>query len=384
MSSEIKSLESLPDLHVKRHVFSPTSSGSTVVSYTKDLGEGPVLWLVHGYPQSAYIPFHQLLTLMFADPRSQLASCTIPVVAQLRIVINSRIRLFLNCRIKSPCSFLRCVQLFSTPSAFTRPLLILPPKKLPGYGLSTLKGKPGVAAVGAALLEACRERFPDRPIILAGHDRGARVCHRLAVSNAHPPQDDTTNLHSYKLLGTVLLDIVPTLIQWKSFAHPQASAAYFHWPFLASPIAADMIEAFGAAKWTHLGLDRICGDNAEGRKAMQSDDAWEVYESLLSKREAIEGSCADYASGCFDEPPLQEADQREGRKIQSPTLVMWSKYRLGKMHGGDLGSIWKEWMQDASLLTAEGVGDDVGHYLPEEASTVIGTAIKGFVDKVSK
>lgn len=191
-------------------------------------------------------------------------------------------------------------------------------------------------------------------------------------------------MHSYRLLGTVLLDIVPTLIQWQSFARPMASVAYFHWPFLASPVAADMIEAYGAAKWTHLALDRICGDNAEGRKAMQSDDAWEVYETLLSKREAIEGSCADYASGCFDEPPLQEADQREGRKIQSPALVMWSKARLGKMHGGDLGSIWRDWVQDASLLTADGVGNDVGHYLPEEASTVIGTAIKDFVEKVTK
>lgn len=26
-----------------------------MISYTKDLGEGPVLWLVHGYPQSAYM-----------------------------------------------------------------------------------------------------------------------------------------------------------------------------------------------------------------------------------------------------------------------------------------------------------------------------------------
>ncbi|KAH0149806.1 hypothetical protein KCU67_g10922, partial [Aureobasidium melanogenum] len=51
---------------------------------------------------------------------------------------------------------------------------------------------------------------------------------------------------------------------------------------------------------------------------------------------------------------------------------------------GDLGSIWREWVQDASLLTAEGVGDDVGHYLPEEASAIIGAAIKDFVDKVTK
>jgi hypothetical protein len=48
------SLESLRPLRVERHS-TPTSSGSTVVSYASDLGEGPVLWLVHGYPQSAYM-----------------------------------------------------------------------------------------------------------------------------------------------------------------------------------------------------------------------------------------------------------------------------------------------------------------------------------------
>lgn len=40
-----------------------TESGSTVVSYTHDLGQGPVLWLVHGYPQSAFIFRHVSIPL---------------------------------------------------------------------------------------------------------------------------------------------------------------------------------------------------------------------------------------------------------------------------------------------------------------------------------
>lgn len=39
---------------LKRHE-TQTSSGSKVVSYSHDLGQGPVLWLVHGYPQSSYM-----------------------------------------------------------------------------------------------------------------------------------------------------------------------------------------------------------------------------------------------------------------------------------------------------------------------------------------
>ena len=40
---------------LERHV-TPTSSGSEVVSYTSDLKNGgPILTLIHGYPQSAYM-----------------------------------------------------------------------------------------------------------------------------------------------------------------------------------------------------------------------------------------------------------------------------------------------------------------------------------------
>ena len=58
---------------------------------------------------------------------------------------------------------------------------------------------------------------------------------------------------------------------------------------------------------------------------------------------------------------------------------MWSLARLGKMHG-DLGSIWKNWVKDGVELKCQGVGDDVGHYLPEEAADVIGKAVMTFVD----
>lgn len=39
--------------YLKRH--ETTTSSGIIVSYDHDLGEGPVLWLVHGYPQSAYM-----------------------------------------------------------------------------------------------------------------------------------------------------------------------------------------------------------------------------------------------------------------------------------------------------------------------------------------
>lgn len=232
------------------------------------------------------------------------------------------------------------------------------------------------------MLEASHKVFPNRPIILGGHDRGARLCHRLAVTHAHPPKE-TADLHSYKLLGAVILDIVPTLAQWQIFANPVAAVGYSHWSFLPSPASADMIEAYGGDKWCHNQLSRIAGPSEAAIKACQSDDAWKVYETLHTKRETIEGSCADYAAAASPEPQDQQKDQDAGRKLDVPTLVMWSLARLGKMHG-DVESVWKQWVKEGVYLKAQGVGDDVGHYLPEEASEVIGNAILEHVERVTK
>lgn len=301
-----------------------TSSGSTVVSYSHDLGKGPVLWLVHGYPQSAYI-FRHLIPLL-----------------------KDKISLFVP--------------------------------ELPGYGVSSPSKDPSRSAIGAALLEASHSIFPKRDLILGGHDRGARLSHRLAVAHAHPSKE-TAKLHDFELLAVILLDIVPTLTQWQVFRDPNASAAYFHWSFLASPNAADMIEAYGGDKWCHDQMSRTAGPSPSAVEACQTDDSWRVYQSLHTKRETIEGSCADYTAAVSPEPQDQEAEQKAGKKIEVPTLVMWSLARLGKMHG-DVGGIWRDWVKDGVDLTARGVGNGVGHYLPEEASEEVGKAIIEIVDRV--
>lgn len=51
--AELESRSFYPEL--QRNV-TPTKSGSKVVSYTSDMGVGkPIVTLIHGYPQSAYM-----------------------------------------------------------------------------------------------------------------------------------------------------------------------------------------------------------------------------------------------------------------------------------------------------------------------------------------
>ncbi|KAF2148251.1 alpha/beta-hydrolase [Myriangium duriaei CBS 260.36] len=296
-------------------------SCSKVVSYSHDTGKGPVLLLIHGYPQSAFIWRH------------------------VALLLKDRISLFIP--------------------------------EIPGYGISSRpKEDISFATMGEPIVHAFMKLFPGRDIIFGGHDRGARICHRLAVENAHWP-----DAPKIKLIGCVLLDIVPTLLQWKVFANSKAAVGYFHWPFLATPLAVPMIEAFGGGRLCHFGLDRIGGSNPEARAKFQSNSAWNVYESLFDTHEAIEGSAADYNAGAMIEPDLQVEDQKAGRRIEVPTLVAWSRKGLGSMHG-DVGEMWKDWVKPGVGLMAISCGDDVGHYLPEEASELISSKIVEFLDMI--
>lgn len=79
---------------------------------------------------------------------------------------------------------------------------------LPGYGASGLIEKYDKLTVGTTLLAALRTEAKRTssnppstiPVVLIGHDRGARIAHRLAVSGAE----------GIDILGVALLDIVRT------------------------------------------------------------------------------------------------------------------------------------------------------------------------------
>jgi pimeloyl-ACP methyl ester carboxylesterase len=297
----------------------PTSSGSTVCSYTSDLGTGPILTLIHGYPQSAFIWRHVI------------------------------------------------------PQLIDKVSLFVP--ELPGYGVSTACKQHDRKTVGGALLEALASVFDtsNRKIILGGHDRGARTCHRLAVDKADFPLN---------IVGTVLLDIMPTKVQWEKFATPAIAVGYFHWPFLANTdVSIPMIQAYGGGKWVKDAFRRIQGTSEVGMRRFTSDNAWEIHAELFDKTETIEGSCQDYASGAQPEVTAQTEDQKQGKKIAIPTLVMFSKAKLGST--GDVAEIWKDWIEPGTDYEAIAVGDGHGHFLPEEACDWVADAMKKFVEKVS-
>ncbi|KAH9827749.1 Fluoroacetate dehalogenase [Teratosphaeria destructans] len=293
----------------------PVSSGGTVQSYTHDTASGPVLALVHGYPQTAYMWRHV------------------------------------------------------APLLKPHHTLFIP--ELPGYGLSSLPPKSDKRTVGTLLIEALQSLFgDDRPVIWIGHDRGGRVGHRLLV-DAHP---------AHHLQAAVLLDIVPTTEQWRAFADPAAAVGYFHWPFLATPNAPQLIGAIGGDQWCKQGLERIRGPNPAAIEKFRSHNAIDHYSHVFSRPETIVGTCADYRSGAFEDVEAQAEDQKAGRKVQLPLMVIYSAANLGKVH--DVEGVWRRWA-DGELKTV-GVADGIGHYIPEEDPEATARLVQEWVEKYGR
>lgn len=243
--------------------------------------------------------------------------------------------------------------------------------ELPGYGISSLPPKSDKRTVGNLIVEALQHIFgKERPIIWCGHDRGGRVGHRVLVDNDP----------AFNLKAGIIMDIVPTLEQYRSFASPTASVAYYHWPFLATNIAPAMIEKMGGNYWCDVALNRVKGGNEAGIAKFKEDYAWDHYCHQYSDPVCIAGSCADYKAGAEEDCEQQEADQQEGKKVKVPLLLLYSASNLGKMH--DVPAVWEKWCDGE--LKLYGVPDGYGHYLPEEAPEITADKIIGFIEQVQK
>lgn len=250
--------------------------------------------------------------------------------------------------------------------------------ELPGYGISSPAKSSAPRDIGGALLEALQSVFKlsaesPRRLVLGGHDRGARICHRLAVSRA--------DFKFVKVIGAILLDIVPTKVQWDNFSNPAIATGYFHWPLLANvEVAVQMIKAYGAAQWCRNGHLRLVGSK-EGLAKVQSDGAVETHAELFEEEETVRYTCEDYAAGAAPEYKKQEEDQKAGFNINVPTMVMFSQKNLGSKM--DVAAIWKDWIEPRIWYEPVALGDGVGHYVAEEGHEVVSEKMLQFLKQHS-
>jgi haloacetate dehalogenase len=175
---------------------------------------------------------------------------------------------------------------------------------------------------------------------VAGHDRGARVTHRLLRD------------HPGHIERAALLDIVPTLYRFETIDQKSATGS-FHWFFLIQP--APFPERLIAAE-CELFLRKMLG--LSGTPGAHEPEAYAEYFRCFSNPETIRATCDEYRAGASIDLDHDRADR--GRKLTMPLFLLWGE-RSGQGSGYDLLSVWRDHAE-----TVSGHPVNSGHFIPEE------------------
>ncbi|MCE0536892.1 alpha/beta hydrolase [Kineosporia rhizophila] len=186
---------------------------------------------------------------------------------------------------------------------------------------------------------------------LAGHDRGALVAIRAGLD--HPGV--ITHLAS--------LDVFTTLDMWDVMAGRSAAVGW-HLYLMAQPpgLPEAMINAVPDEFFGHF-LD------IWARTPLPAD-VREVY--LKKSRDAVTSIVADYRASIGIDVEHDEADRREGTRLQMPVAVLQQDW--GPQMTGQAVARWQAWVQQPENLVHRTV--NCGHFMAEEDPTLIVQALR--------
>jgi haloacetate dehalogenase len=186
---------------------------------------------------------------------------------------------------------------------------------------------------------------------VAGHDRGGRVAHRMALD------------HRERVKKLAVLDIVPTRRLYADSTREFATA-YFWWFFLIQP--APLPETF-IGNNVEFWLSEKLGKAAPG--AITSA-AFAEYLRCYRNSETIHASCEDYrAAASID---LEHDDADIDRKVECPLLALWGEH--APMHRlYDVAATWRERAINVTGKPLPGT-----HYFAEEVPDLVSAELKTF------
>jgi haloacetate dehalogenase len=266
-------------------------------------GDGPPLLLLHGYPQS-HVMWHKLA----------------PVLARRFTVVAADLR---------------------------------------GYGRSAKP--PGGAnheayskrAMAQDQVEVMAELGFER-FAVVGHDRGARVTHRMALD------------HPERVVKAAVLDIAPTYTMYQR-ADRDFATAYYHWFFLIQPY--DLPERLIGGDPDYY-LEKKIGKWSKTEGCF-TPEAVAEYQNCFRDPATIHATCEDYRAAAGIDLEHDEADL--GRKIACPLLVLWGQKGVIE-RSYDVLDVWCERAGDV-----QGHALPCGHFLAEEAPEETLVALKAFL-----
>jgi haloacetate dehalogenase len=183
---------------------------------------------------------------------------------------------------------------------------------------------------------------------VVGHDRGARVTHRMALD------------HPDRVQRLALLDILPTAYVYANVDRAFATA-YYHWFFLIQP--ADLPERLIGGDPLYF-LHRSLGSWGSGLDA-HDPAALRHYERVFADPAARHAMIEDYRAAASVDLEHDAASAAAGQRIAAPSLVLWGERGVVGSNPVSPLEVWRGLAEQPDLVTG-GVVRRAGHFLAEE------------------
>lgn len=207
-------------------------------------------------------------------------------------------------------------------------------------------------AMAKDMIEVMRH-FGYDEFFVVGHDRGARVTHRMALD------------HPDRVRKACVMDIAPTHHMFRT-ADQEMATAYYHWFFLIQPNG--LPERMIGADPAYYLAEKV--GRWSGRQTTFAPEAMAEYLRCFSKPETIHASCEDYRAAASIDLEHDEADR--DRRIECPLLVLWgSQGFVGRKY--QVLDVWREYAEHV-----QGQALQCGHFLPEETPDAVWEALQSF------
>jgi haloacetate dehalogenase len=192
---------------------------------------------------------------------------------------------------------------------------------------------------------------------VVGHDRGARVAHRLARD------------HGKRVQSLTVLDISPTVKLYDRTSMLFAKA-YYHWFFLIQE--APLPERMLAGQAPFYILKRL----GRGKSGLQhfSKPALQEYARAFRDPRTIHATCEDYRAAATIDLVHDRKDLR--RKIAMPLLALWGRHGVIEA----LFNCLSDWREVAADVRGRAL--DCGHFIPEEKPRELVRELRRFLKSI--
>ena len=192
----------------------------------------------------------------------------------------------------------------------------------------------------------------------AGHDRGARVLHRMCLD------------HPEKIARAAILDIIPQHHLFNNVSKAWGTFSW-HWFFMIQPY--DFPERLMSAEPDFFTEKKL----SKTKQGLSFFDPAAIaeYKRYFRNPATVHAMCEDYRATAGIDFEMDTKDFESGRKNTVPLLLLWGATgSVGRNSRPEPGEIWQRYASDIRGAKAL----PCGHYLSEEAPQETYTELRDF------